>query len=268
METPNFYATLPAAVRYDKNLKPSEKLLYAEIVGLTNVKGYCYASNAYFERLYDASTRTVQGWLKHLQDCGYIEIIQVGGGAGEQRAERRICPLVGMTIAPQTPAKICATPAEKCGGTPAKKCADPPQKNAGRLLQDNINTREINAGARARENGDVLSILLNGFPDGCGERLRQALKDFAAARAAGKHPLTARAAKLVCSTLQRLADEAGVRDRYGYMAAVLEQSILRGWEGLFPLKDDSVDKAPAQRPANTADRPREIGPDTDITDFL
>ena len=183
METPNFYATLPAAVRYDKNLKPSEKLLYAEIVGLTNVKGYCYASNAYFERLYDASTRTVQGWLKHLQDCGYIEIIQVGGGAGEQRAERRICPLVGMTIAPQTPAKICATPAENCGGTPAKKCADPPQKNAGRLLQDNINTREINAGARARESGDVLSILLNGFPDGCGERLRQALKDFAAARA-------------------------------------------------------------------------------------
>lgn len=268
METPNFYATLPAAVRYDKNLKPSEKLLYAEIVGLTNVKGYCYASNAYFERLYDASTRTVQGWLKHLQDCGYIEIIQVGGGAGEQRAERRICPLVGMTIAPQTPAKICATPAENCGGTPAKKCADPPQKNAGRLLQDNINTREINAGARARESGDVLSILLNGFPDGCGERLRQALKDFAAARAAGKHPLTVRASKLVCSTLQRLADEAGVRDRYGYMAAVLEQSILRGWEGLFPLKDDFVDKAPAQRPANTADRPREIGPDTDITDFL
>lgn len=268
METPNFYATLPAAVRYDKNLKPSEKLLYAEIVGLTNVKGYCYASNAYFERLYDASTRTVQGWLKHLQDCGYIEIIQVGGGAGEQRAERRICPLVGMTITPQTPAKICATPAENCGGTPAKKCADPPQKNAGRLLQDNINTREINAGARARENGDVLSILLNGFPDGCGERLRQALKDFAATRAAGKHPLTARAAKLVCSTLQRLTDEAGVRDRYGYMAAVLEQSILRGWEGLFPLKDDFVDKAPAQRPANTADRPREIGPDTDITDFL
>lgn len=268
METPTFYTMLPAAVRYDKNLKPAEKLLFAEISALTNVTGYCYARNAYFQELFNASTRTVQGWLKHLQDCGYIAIIQVGGGAGEQSAERRISPLAGMAIAPPTPAKICATPAENCGGTPAKKCADPPQKNAGRLLQDNINTREINAGARARENGDVLSILLNGFPDGCGERLRQALKDFAAARAAGKHPLTARAAKLVCSTLQRLADEAGVRDRYGYMAAVLEQSILRGWEGLFPLKDDFVDKAPAQRPANTADRPREIGPDTDITDFL
>ena len=131
METPNFYATLPAAVRYDKNLKPSEKLLYAEIVGLTNVKGYCYASNAYFERLYDASTRTVQGWLKHLQDCGYIEIIQVGGGAGEQRAERRICPLVGMTIAPHDPRKNLRHPRRKLRGDPRKKCADPPAKKCG-----------------------------------------------------------------------------------------------------------------------------------------
>lgn len=254
METPTFYTMLPAAVRYDKNLKPNEKLLFAEISALTNVTGYCYASNAYFQNLFDASTRTVQGWLKHLQDCGYISIIQVGGGAGEQRAERRISPLAGMAVVPQTPAKICATP--------AKKCADPPQKNAGRLLQDNINTREINAGARE----DAFSIFQQAFPGN--EQLTKALIAFAESRAAGKHPLTANAAKLACSKLKQLADEAHVRNRSGYMVAVLEQSILRGWDGLFPLKDDFVDKAPVQRPANTADRPREIGPDTDITEFL
>lgn len=262
METPTFYTMLPAAVRYDKNLKPNEKLLFAEISALTNVTGYCYASNAYFQNLFDASTRTVQGWLKHLQDCGYISIIQVGGGSGEQRAERRISPLAGMAVVPQTPAKICATPAENCGGTPAKKCADPPQKNAGRLLQDNINTREINAGARE----DAFSIFQQAFPGN--EQLTKALIAFAESRAAGKHPLTANAAKLACNKLKQLADEAHVRNRSGYMVAVLEQSILRGWEGLFPLKDDFVDKAPVQRPANTADRPREIGPDTDITEFL
>ena len=254
METPTFYTMLPAAVRYDKNLKPNEKLLFAEISALTNVTGYCYASNAYFQNLFDASTRTVQGWLKHLQDCGYISIIQVGGGAGEQRAERRISPLAGMAVVPQTPAEICATPAEKC--------ADPPQKNAGRLLQDNINTREINAGVRE----DAFSIFQQAFPGN--EQLTKALIAFAESRAAGKHPLTANAAKLACNKLKQLADEAHVRNRSGYMVAVLEQSILRGWEGLFPLKDDFVDKAPVQRPANTADRPREIGPDTDITEFL
>ena len=247
METPTFYTILPAAVRYDKNLKPNEKLLFAEISALTNVTGYCYASNAYFKNLFDASTRTVQGWLKHLQDCGYISIIQVGGGAGEQRAERRISPLAGMAVVPQTP---------------AKKCADPPQKNAGRLLQDNINTREINAGARE----DAFSIFQQAFPGN--EQLTKALIAFAESRAAGKHPLTANAAKLACNKLKQLADEAHVRNRSGYMVAVLEQSILRGWEGLFSLKDDFVDKAPVQRPANTADRPREIGPDTDITEFL
>ena len=39
-----------------------------------------------------------------------------------------------------------------------------------------------------------------------------------------------------------------MRDRYGYMAAVLEQSILRGWEGLFALKDDFVDTVPYPAP--------------------
>ena len=254
METPTFYTMLPAAVRYDKNLKPNEKLLFAEISALTNVTGYCYASNAYFQNLFDASTRTVQGWLKHLQDCGYISIIQVGGGAGEQRAERRISPLAGMAVVPQTPAKICATP--------AKKCADPPQKNAGRLLQDNINTREINAGVRE----DAFSIFQQAFPGN--EQLTKALIAFAESRAAGKHPLTANAAKLACNKLKQLADEAHVRNRSGYMVAVLEQSILRGWEGLFAVKEDFVDHAPAVHPANTEDCPREITPDSNILDFL
>lgn len=100
------------------------------------------------------------------------------------------------------------------------------------------------------------------------ERLTEALLAFEESRAAGKHPLTVNAASLACNKLNQLADEAGVRDRYGYMAAVLEQSILRGWEGLFALKDDFVDTVPTQRPASTEDRPREIGPDTDILDFL
>ena len=119
METPNFYATLPAAVRYDKNLKPSEKLLYAEIVGLTNVKGYCYASNAYFERLYDASTRTVQGWLKHLQNCGYIEI----------RASH--LPAGWDDDSTADPRKNLRHPRRKLRGDPRKKMRRPPAKKCG-----------------------------------------------------------------------------------------------------------------------------------------
>lgn len=141
-------------------------------------------------------------------------------------------------------------------GPPGQKC---PQE-----YYKNNNTRENNTRAGGR--ASVSDIFRDAFPGN--ERLTEALLAFEESRAAGKHPLTVNAASLACNKLNQLADEAGVRDRYGYMAAVLEQSILRGWDGLFALKDDFVDAVPTQRPANTADRPREIGPDTDITDFL
>lgn len=258
MEKPGFYAILPSPVRYDRRLSASEKVFFAEITALSDQCGYCYAGNGYFSELYDTSDRTVQRWVKHLQELGYVAVTNVRDGAAMQR---RISPLsdAAHEEAPETEAdkNVAPTPT-KMSPTPRQKC---------RLEQyKNNNTRENNtrAGARARET--AADILQEAFPGDA--RLTAALLSFAESRAAGKHPLTANAAKLACSKLIQLADEAGVRDRSGYMAAVLEQSILRGWEGLFPLKDDFVDKAPAQRPANTADRPREIGPDTDITDFL
>lgn len=74
MEQPNYYAVLPAGVRYDKRLKPMEKLIYAELTCLCQRQGYCWATNAYFAVLYDASKETVSRWFAHLQDCGYIKI--------------------------------------------------------------------------------------------------------------------------------------------------------------------------------------------------
>ncbi len=72
MERPNYYAILPANVRYDKRLSANAKLLYCEISALANVKGYCYASNNYFSELFKVDTRSVQRWLYNLKDYGYI----------------------------------------------------------------------------------------------------------------------------------------------------------------------------------------------------
>ena len=59
MENPNYYGILPANVRYDKNLKPMEKILYTELTALSNKNGYCNAKNIYFGKLYDVHKNTV-----------------------------------------------------------------------------------------------------------------------------------------------------------------------------------------------------------------
>lgn len=71
-EEPNYYAIIPANVRYDKRLIQGAKLLYGEITALSNKKGYCWASNNYFMKLYKVSRNTIQSWLKSLEVCGYI----------------------------------------------------------------------------------------------------------------------------------------------------------------------------------------------------
>ena len=71
-EKPNYYAIIPAEVRYSKTLIPNAKLLYAEITALCNMNGKCTASTEYFCRLYEVSKVSVQKWLKNLEDNNHI----------------------------------------------------------------------------------------------------------------------------------------------------------------------------------------------------
>lgn len=72
MEQPNFYAIIPANVRYDKNLKPNAKLLYGEITALCNRDGFCWAANDYFAELYNVDPMTISRWISQLSKLGYI----------------------------------------------------------------------------------------------------------------------------------------------------------------------------------------------------
>ena len=85
----SYYAIIPATVRYNKELKPAEKLLYGEITSLTNKFGYCFASNRYFARLYQVTIHTVSQWFSHLEKLGYIYIDFVPNEQNKMK-ERRI----------------------------------------------------------------------------------------------------------------------------------------------------------------------------------
>tara|TARA_R100000084_G_scaffold105777_1_gene63468 strand:+ start:4 stop:606 length:603 start_codon:yes stop_codon:yes gene_type:complete len=85
---PNYYAVIPASVRYS-NLKPNAKLLYGEITALSGKLGYCYATNNYFAELYKVSKNTVSRWISDLNSLGFINI-EVERNEKNQVTKRRI----------------------------------------------------------------------------------------------------------------------------------------------------------------------------------
>ena len=86
----SYYAVIPATVRYDNELKASEKLLYGEITSLANRMGYCFASNRYFANLYNVTVHTVSQWFSHLEKLGYIYIEFIKNTKNNALQERRI----------------------------------------------------------------------------------------------------------------------------------------------------------------------------------
>lgn len=69
---PNYYAIIPAEVRYDKKLRANEKLLYAELSAWCNLYGVCTASTGRLAELFKVSPQAIKEWLRHLEEHNYI----------------------------------------------------------------------------------------------------------------------------------------------------------------------------------------------------
>lgn len=87
----NWDSLLPAAVRYDSRLKGDAKVLYSEILLLSNKAGYCYATDQHLAALFDAGQRTVTRHIAELKKLGYIKIETKR--QGKRITERHIYPL-------------------------------------------------------------------------------------------------------------------------------------------------------------------------------
>lgn len=91
-EKPNYYAIIPATVRYDNELTPNEKLLYGEITSLTQKTGECWATNSYFAELYNLTPQSVSRMVRHLAEKGYL-IYEITYKKDTKEIDKRIIKL-------------------------------------------------------------------------------------------------------------------------------------------------------------------------------
>ena len=72
IESKSYFTTIPGYIRKDKRLTPNCKMLFGDIAALCEANGQCWASNAYFAKIFDVDRKTISAWISKLQECGHI----------------------------------------------------------------------------------------------------------------------------------------------------------------------------------------------------
>lgn len=149
MKEANYYAIIPANVRYDKDLSANAKLLYGEITALSNGEGYCWATNSYFANLYNVSNETISRWISQLIKKGYIKSVIIYKNGTKEIDLRKL--YVGNIPIDEN----VNTPIDKNINTYCEKSHNPIDKNINTPIDENvkenntsINTTSINIYSR------------------------------------------------------------------------------------------------------------------------
>ena len=130
---PGYTAVLPPRVRYDQELPAAGKLLYAEISSMTDVTGYCWASNSYLGALIGLGKERAAKLVAQLERRGYIESEVLRDDRGAVTGRRIFITDLGLMRLPPSMDKTEDPPVKNNGTPPVKNNGTPPVKNNGRL---------------------------------------------------------------------------------------------------------------------------------------
>lgn len=229
MESPGFWAVIPAQVRYDPRLPPNAKLLYAEISALTNAHGYCWASNAWFAERFDMQAKSVSVLIGKLAKAGYIAVETDTNQSNENR--RKIFLQMLPTPWGYPLKNGDGYPLKNGGGLPKKT----EQNNKYNIIPPISPTEKTPEEYRA----DALRPkympmdVFHAIGDYCGEDadLMVAWLGWAEMRFKTKKPIaTVSTVRRACNKMDELSK--GYRE---YKLGLLHKATDRGWRGLFPL---------------------------------
>lgn len=76
---------IPAQVRYDKRLPANARLLYGDLLAKAKNGQYYMASRHWLAEATGMSRDSVKGWLKKLDECGYIRRERIYDADGKRK---------------------------------------------------------------------------------------------------------------------------------------------------------------------------------------
>lgn len=201
-ERPNYFAIIPACVRYDAELKANEKLMYGEITALSNATGECWASNNYFAELYGVTPQAVSGWINDLKNKGYIRVDIVYKGSTKE-IEKRI-----ISIVPEVLTKV----------------------------EEGINKSLIGYKQKFKGNNTRNNNTRNNIYADVPEYLFDVFMEWADMRKQIKKPIPSEnSVKRALNKLDRLSKD------HNTQIAIVEQAIDKNWLSFYPLKEEKTE---------------------------
>lgn len=239
-EKPNFYAILPADVRYDEAIPPNAKLLYAEISALTGSEGFCFATNDYFAQLYGMTVETISRLIAKLEKAGYIRRLVDRDDTG-QIVGRRLFLTASVSDGHPLDEKINTSPQKNQGGIDEKVKDNITRDN---IEKENIKEKASASGKRTPLTDAQLRELFIGWinkiaPDYWTAKdkntLYFALDGFYATRE-NKKQEPARTAAAFTALSNRLSRYSA--DSPAVMIDMLERATTAGWKSVYPLNGD------------------------------
>ena len=235
MSNPNYYAIIPANVRYNKDLSYLEKFLYCECTALSNVQGYCNAGNEYFAKLYDKDKATISRAISKLQELGFIHIEYERSGA--RVTKRKIYPLDIKT----TNDKII------------NRTEIPNDKNITReqeklllaidkiVKENNVNYNYIlnNVIKMFLSNKEKTIILSFDFTNNC----VKAIEDWLLFKKEKNQTYKDKGLEILCKKLYKMQSENGEK----YLIDAINHSMASNYSGIYPYKNNQKQKEFSQR---------------------
>ena len=205
-EKKSYYAIIPANVRYDADLTPNAKLLYGEITALCNEKGYCWATNDYFAKLYNVSRVSISNWISALVKKGYLY--------SEMQYKEGTKEILNRYL------KLVDEPIKENFNTPIKENL----KDNNTLKNNTVNTTV------KKERKTTYDAILSCIED---EELKALYLEYIKMRKLIKAPMTDRA-------LQMLIKKVNELEPYSieHQKQMLETAIMNNWKSVYPIKKE------------------------------